>query len=103
MKLGIFGCVFLVGSNVSCLGCVLRQAFVAVPGIPLGLALQIGEARLGCIAVTDSGLLEKTVEFQEFIIGWGLGESLGFFASGVELKKNERTNEKRKKIMTIAL
>jgi len=58
---------------------------VLAPCAPLGLALQVQCTGLSGVVVTNCGLLEETVELQELIVRWGLGEVLGFLGGGVEL------------------
>jgi len=58
---------------------------VGVPGLVHGLLLEIQNAGLVDVHITNGGLLEETVEFQELGIGGLLGELLGEFSGFLEL------------------
>lgn len=55
--------------NVLGLSILLAGALLGSPGIPLGLALEIKDARAGGFVVTNDSLLVEGVQLKELLIG----------------------------------
>lgn len=70
--------------DVRLLGRVLGHALLAVPRLPLGLALQVQHAGLVCVVVANGALLEESVQFQELVIAGPLRQGLDFVRGLVE-------------------
>jgi len=83
--LGVLGHQTRHEGDVLLLGSLAALALLVVPGLPLGLALEVQETRLGGIVVAHTGLLEQGVQLQELVVAGTLGQALHLLGGGVEL------------------
>lgn len=57
-------------SNVLLLSIFLGSTLQLVPRFPLVFTFEVKDTWLGGVIVTNSGLLVKTIKFEQFIVGW---------------------------------
>lgn len=88
--LGILGHQALHEGDVLLLGSLATLALLLVPGLPLGLALEVEQTGLGSVVVTHAGLLEEGVQLQELVVAGALGQGLHLLGGGVELLQEKK-------------
>lgn len=63
---------------------MIKRTLETIPGVPLGSSLKLDSPGLSSVVVSNSGLLEQTVDLEHLLVRGALGQLLDILSSSVE-------------------